>query len=364
MSPDETIAGQVMSIEEIARPEVRHLKAYVAAEQITGMVRLNANESPESPWADLDRSPLNRYPLVRPLGLQNRMATLYGVEPENVLATRGSTEAIDTLIRTFCRAYQDNIVVTPPTFDMYKVYADVQAVELNKVPLYADRDFEFDADAVIAAANDNSKLVFVCSPNNPTGTMVGREDILKLAEARRDKSVIVVDEAYIEFADRDSMIADISGNDNLVVLRTMSKAFALAGARCGALIGTVDAVTLLSRVLSPYSFSTPVTERVLDAMSDEGFEKAGELVKRTIAERERLAARLRDCPAVARVWPSQSNFLFVRFSDIDTVRMQLRNNSILIREFASLADYAGCARITVGTPEENARLIAALQELR
>ena len=112
-----------MSIEDIARPEVRHLKAYVAAEQISGMIRLNANESPESPWAHLDRTPLNRYPLVRPASLQARMAELYGVQPENVLATRGSTEAIDTLIRTFCRAYTDNIVVTPPTFDMYKVYA-------------------------------------------------------------------------------------------------------------------------------------------------------------------------------------------------------------------------------------------------
>lgn len=363
MPSSEANVEKTMSIEDIARPEVRHLKAYVAAEQISGMIRLNANESPESPWADLDRSPLNRYPQVRPAELQKRMATLYGVSPDRVLATRGSTEAIDTLVRTFCRAYRDNIVVTPPTFDMYKVYADVQAVELIKVPLDASRDFEFEAESVIAAANDNSKLIFVCSPNNPTGTMVAREDILRVAEARRDRSVVVVDEAYVEFSDRESMIADISENDNLVVLRTMSKAFALAGARCGALVGTAEAVTLLSRVLSPYSFSTPVTERVLDAMSDAGFEKAAELVKRTVRERERLAANLRGCAAVDRVWPSQSNFLFVRFADIDSVRARLRDNSILIREFASLPDYAGCARITVGTPPENEQLVAALQTL-
>ena len=352
-----------MSIADIARPEVRHLKAYVAAEQITGMVRLNANESPESPWAELDRAPLNRYPQVRPARLQRRMAEFYGVAPENVLATRGSTEAIDTLIRTFCRAYRDNIVVTPPTFDMYKVYADVQAVELNAVPLIPDQGFAFDADTVIAAADGSSKLIFICSPNNPTGTMAAREDILRVAEARRDKSVVAVDEAYIEFSDRESMIDAIADNDNMVVLRTMSKAFALAGARCGALIGTEEAVTMLSRVLSPYSFSTPVTERVMDALTDEGFEKAEALVRRTVAERGRLAAALGDCDAVERVWPSQANFLFVRFADIDAVRARLRDNRILIREFASLPDYYGCARITVGTPHENDQLLAALRSV-
>ncbi len=349
-----------MSIADIARPEVRHLKAYVAAEQITGMVRLNANESPESPWADLDRAPLNRYPPVRPAALQERMARFYGVSPKNVLATRGSTEAIETLIRTFCRAYRDNVVVTPPTFDMYKVYADIQAVELNEVPLIAERDFAFDADAVIAAANDESKLIFICSPNNPTGTMAAPEDILRVAAARRDRSVIAVDEAYIEFSGRASMIDAIDAYDNVVVLRTMSKAFALAGARCGALIGTEEAVTMLSRVLSPYSFSTPVTERVLDAMTEEGFDEAKALVRRTVGERERLAQALADCDAVDRVWPSRSNFLFVRFKDVDSVREALRNRKILIREFKSLPDYHGCARITVGTPAENDRLLAAL----
>lgn len=349
-----------MSISDIARPEIRHLKAYVAADQIDGMVRLNANESPASPWSKLDRSPLNRYPPVRPAALQQRMADLYGVEPANVLVTRGSTEAIDTLIRTFCRAYTDNIVVTPPTFDMYKVYADVQAVSLRRVPLAAGSGFAFSAAAVIEAADENSKIIFICSPNNPTGSLVAREDILAVAKARRNRSVVVVDEAYIEFADRESLIDDLPGNDNMVVLRTMSKAFALAGARCGALIGNEEAVTMLSRVLSPYSFSLPVTERVLDAMTDDGFTKARELVRQTIVERERLATQLEDIAVVDRVWPSSANFLFVRFTAIDAVREQLRANRILIREFNTLTEFVGCARITVGTPEENTLLLRAL----
>lgn len=350
-----------MSISDIARPEVRHLKAYVAAAQVEGSVRLNANESPESPWAELDSAPLNRYPPVRPARLQARMAELYEVAPENVLATRGSTEAIDTLIRTFCRAYRDSIVVTPPTFDMYKVYADVQAVSLNRVPLDAQNDFALDADAVIGAADEHSKLIFVCSPNNPTGSMAAREDVLRIAAARRDRSVVVVDEAYVEFADQPSLVGETLVHDNLVVLRTMSKAFALAGARCGALVGCEEAVTMLSRVLSPYSFSTPVSERVLQAMTENGFRKARELVRRTVDERERLAEALRASDAVDAVWPSSANFLFVRFRDVAAVRERLAAARILIREFASMPEYAGCARITVGTPAENSLLLAALR---
>lgn len=349
-----------MSIEDIARPEVRHLTAYVAAEQRQGMIRLNANEAAESPWAELDQSPLNRYPLVRPAELQKRMAFMYGVEADQVLATRGSTEAIDTLIRTFCRAYTDNIVVTPPTFDMYKVYADVQAVTLNRAPLDAENDFAFSADNVLGVCDPQSKLIFICSPNNPTGTLVARDEILAVASARRDKSVVVVDEAYIEFADRESMLQDIASHDNMVVLRTLSKAFALAGARCGALIGSTAAVTMLSRVLSPYSFSTPVTERVMAALTDEGMLRAKKLIKQTVAQREQLSSQLKACNLVDRVWPSNANFLFVRFQDINAVRERLQSSRILIREFASLPDFSGCARITVGSPGENATLISAL----
>lgn len=352
-----------MSVADIARPEIRELRAYVAAEQAEDTIRLNANESPESPWAHLDRAPLNRYPEVRPSTLQKRMAEFYGVEPGNVLATRGSTEGIDTLIRTFCRAYHDNIVVTPPTFDMYKVYADVQAVELSEVPLDADRDFAFDPDAVLDRASEQSKLVFVCSPNNPTGGLVARDDILRIVEARRDSSVVVVDEAYIEFSGTDSLASAVAEFDNLAVLRTMSKAFALAGARCGAVIACPELVTMLSRVLSPYSFSTPVTERVLDAMSDDGFEMAARLVERTIGERERLAAALEETAGVETVWPSRANFLLVRFRDLAAVTERLRARRILIRQFPGRTELAGCARITVGTPTENDMLLATLADV-
>jgi len=353
-----------MSVADIARPEIVRLQPYVAADQVPGCVRLNANESPDSPWAELDRSPLNRYPLVRPVELQKRLADFYGVPSDHLLVTRGSTEGIDTLLRTFCRAYQDNIVVTPPTFDMYKVYADVQGTPIIEVPLDADRDYALDADAVIAGANDLTKLIFICSPNNPTGGLVSQTDILKVAEARRDKSIVVVDEAYVEFSGAESLATQVDSFDNVAVLRTLSKAFALAGARCGVIIGSPDLISLLGRVLSPYSFSTPVTERVLDALSDEGYRKAAALVLRGINERDRLVDALAGMPAVARVWPSRSNFILVRFEDPDAVRITLKRRSILIREYAHRPELAGCARITVGTPAENDLLLDALRSIQ
>jgi len=350
-----------MSVADIARPEIVRLRPYVAAEQVPGCVRLNANESPDSPWAELDRTPLNRYPLVRPVELQKRLAGFYGVPDDHLLVTRGSTEGIDTLMRTFCRAYRDNVVVTPPTFDMYKVYADVQGTAIVEVPLDADRDYAFDADAVIAGANDLTKLIFICSPNNPTGGLVSRADILKIAEARRDRSVVVVDEAYVEFSESESLADEVDSFDNIAVLRTMSKAFALAGARCGVIIGCPDLISLLGRVLSPYSFSTPVTERVLDALSDEGYAKAAALVKRGIDERKRVSAALAGIPVIARIWPSRSNFILVRFARPEAVRKVLNQRRILIREYAHRPGLEGCARLTVGTPIENDLLLDALR---
>ncbi|MDH4110742.1 MAG: histidinol-phosphate transaminase [Gammaproteobacteria bacterium] len=352
-----------MSVADIARPEILRLQPYVAAEQVPGSVRLNANESPDSPWSRLDRTPLNRYPLVRPLELQQKLAAFYRVPSSQVLVTRGSTEGIDTLVRTFCRAYRDNIVITPPTFDMYKVYADVQGASLLEVPLAADKDYAFDADAVIAKADENTKLIFICTPNNPTGGLVSRDDVLKVVEARRDKSVVVVDEAYIEFSESPSLVGEVARYDNLAVLRTLSKAFALAGARCGVLIGCPELIALLGRVLSPYSFSTPVTERVLDVMSDAGFREAAALVQRGIDERKRVSAALAGTPAVTRVWPSRSNFILVRFREPEAVRAVLRERRILIREYAHRPELAGCARITVGTPTENDLLLDALRSI-
>jgi histidinol-phosphate aminotransferase len=345
-----------VSFEQLARPEIRELIPYETAFQVNGALRLHANESP---WSSATgANGLNRYPEVRPSKLQSQLADHFGVMKDNLIATRGSTEAIDLLMRIFCRAGKDSVVITPPTFVMYRAYADIQGAETIECPLSSERDFIFDADAVLTSCTPHTKLVFVCSPNNPTGSIVPRQDIVRLLEGRKDKSVIVVDEAYIEFSDCESMAALITEYDNLVVLRTLSKALGLAGTRCGAAIANAMLIRMLNTVLPPYAMSTPVTDFVLRALSSE---RAGaSRITEIVAERARLADKLRSMRHVKKVWPSQANFLLVRFDNLESIIDRLDEKKILIRAFGDNRQLENCARITVGKPEEDDRLLAAL----
>ena len=344
-----------MTAAALARPEIRALHAYRAARQQPGMLRLNANEAS---WAGDDEPALNRYPPVRPSGLHVQLAGLYGVPPANLLATRGSSEAIDLLVRAFCRPGVDSIALAPPTFGMYRVYADIQGAEVIAAPLDAD-DFAFDADAMLRACKAETKLLFVCSPNNPTGGTVARADVLRIAEARRGRSLVVVDEAYVEFSDTESLASAAAQSCNLVVLRTLSKALALAGARCGAVVGPVDVIALLDKLLAPYALSEPVIECVQAALAPASLAHARHAARATAEERERLAAALATRALVSRVWPSRGNFLLVRFADVARARALLAEHRILVREFDD-ETLLGCARITVGTRAENERLLGAL----
>src|SRR5690606_9489303 len=258
----------------------------------------------------------------------------------------------------FCRPGVDSVLVTPPTFGMYRVYAGIQGAAVLAAPLRGE-DVAFDADAVLAACNADTKLVFVCSPNNPTGGLVPRDDVLRLADARRGRSLVVVDEAYVEFSGTESLAAAAAESSNLVVLRTLSKALALAGARCGALIGPADVVELLDKLLAPYAFACPVIDHVEAALTRSGLQRAEAAARALVDERERLASALARSALVERVWPSRANFLLVRFADPARARACIGEHGILVREFDDAA-LAGCARITVGTREENERLLAAL----
>lgn len=349
-----------MTTDNIARQEILTLRGYKAGDQEPDTIRLNANEAPRSHWFDDDLLAMNRYPEVHPVSLQNKMAALFGVAAENLLVTRGSSEAIDVLIRAYCRAYRDSLITTPPTFEMYRFYADVQGVEMIDVPLLSDDDFAFNTNAVLAACGPDTKLIFICSPNNPTGGMVPTDDILRIMEDRRGKSIVVVDEAYIEFADRESMARHVNNYENLVVLRTLSKAQALAGARCGAAIAHEATVDVMCRVLPPYSFPTPVTDCVLKALSGEQLESSQRFIADIVRERERLFQRLGTLEIVQTVWPSQSNFLLVEFDNLGGVQDYLHKQRILIRDFGDQPELANCARITIGSVDENNALVAAL----
>jgi len=338
-----------------AREEVEFLASYRPGAQVADTIRLNANEAPA---AGQDR-PMNRYPDVRPHAVGTALSTLFDVPVSNLLVTRGSSEAIDVLVRAWCRAYRDTVITTPPTFEMYRVYADIQGAVVDGIPLL-DGTFEVDVDAVLAAATDKTKLIFVCSPNNPTGSVVDEQEILRIAEARAGRSIVVVDEAYIEFSDRDSMAKHVGKHDNLVVLRTLSKAHGLAGARCGVAIAAEPVIDIMGKVLPPYSFSTPAIETIVDALSPARLHLSAENVRRVISERNRLERELASFECVLRVFPSQANFLLTRLAKAPAVVEHLASERILVRDFGDAPGLANCVRITVGTAEENDALLEAL----
>jgi len=348
---------------ELVRPEILNLKSYRAAEQRADTIRLNANEAPVATGSADSQQGLNRYPDVRPFTLQAALADLFEVKAANLVATRGSSEAIDALVRAYCRAYQDSLITTPPTFEMYRFYADVQGVDVIEVPLNADSDFTLDPDAVVSNCREYTKLVFLCSPNNPTGTQLPRGDILDIAHRLQGRAIVVVDEAYIEFAASESMIDSVDAVPNLVVLRTLSKAHALAGARCGVAIANPVIVETIGRVLPPYSFPTPVIDAVLAKLSKDQLQQSNASLTATIAERDRVSAALDNLPSVAKVWPSEANFILARFYDLDSVQQSLQENRILIRTFGNREPAEGlhdCARITIGSAHENDALLNAL----
>ena len=323
------------------------------------MVRLNANESPWRAPGDKTERGLNVYPPPRPFALRDRLAEHYGARPEEMLVTRGSSEAIDVLIRGFCRAGEDSILICPPTFDMYRVYATIQAAGIVRVPLRrVTAGFELDLAAVLDALGRGVKIVFVCTPNNPTGQSVPRADVEAICDAAAGRALVVIDEAYHEFAGTDYL--DLRArHDHVVLLRTLSKFVSLAGVRCGALIAAREVVDYLGNVLPPYTFPTPSIEHVLNALTEESLRVSNERIGVLKRERDRLAEALHDVPHVLEVYPSDANFVLVRARDAQRLRTAAHRAGILVRTFADEA-LADCVRITVGRPEDNDLLLKAI----
>ncbi len=350
-----------MSIIKLARPEIQALSAYKAAAQVDDTVRLNANESPQDTSIGNFRRPLNRYPEVRPRRLQEALAARFGCATDQLLVTRGSSEAIDLIIRTFCRAGRDNVVIPSPSFSMYAHYAEVQGAEIKEVPALAERDFHIDVDALLDACNEATKLVFICSPNNPTGTPILRDDVLRLIQQRSETSAVVVDEAYIEFGDQASMIDLLDEFPNLLVLRTLSKALGFAGARCGAVAGSEDVISMLNAVQAPYALATPVVECVEDVLQADQLALAEESVREVVAERERLIAAIDEFEFVRKVWPSDANFFLMRVTDPAFILQHCIAHKVLLRHFDG--DLSDCIRITVGSRADNNRLLQALRTM-
>ena len=347
-----------MSILDRVRPDLAGFVPYASARR-TGLVaptRLDANESP---WPHDDAAPLNRYPEPQPAALRDALARLYGVRSDQLWIGRGSDEAIDLLVRAFCRAQRDNIVSIVPTFGMYKVAARLQGANWRELPLRADEDFALDPVRLLACVDDDTRIVVLCSPNNPTGTC-HHAHIETLARALHGRALLLVDEAYIEFSDSKSAASLIDRYDNLAVLRTLSKAHALAGARIGALLASAPLVALVSAIAAPYPVSTPCTVAALRALEPVALAETMRRVTTLVAERNRLAAALAASPAVSQVWPAAGNSLLVRWHDAARSFARLLGAGVLVRDVSAQTGLDGCLRISVGSPAQNDQVLAAL----
>jgi histidinol-phosphate aminotransferase len=345
----------------LARSDIRELEPYEYAPWDPALERLHANELPWRSSIDTTVAGLNRYPEPQPRALVQALASLYGVSPAELLVARGSDEAIDLLTRAFCRAGADDILVCPPTFGMYAVAARIQGAGIVRVPLAAQHGFALDEETLLARATSRVKLVYVCSPNNPTGNRTDESVLLRLARALAGRAMLVVDEAYIEFSGAPSLAARVASHTHLVVLRTLSKAHGLAGARCGALIAAPEVVMLLRRIIPPYALTQLTIESALRALEPAQLAASRERLALVRAERERLCDALRACGRVARVFPSAANFVLAEFRDATEALAAARAAGLLVRDVRAQPGLGQHLRITVGTPEQNARLVAALR---
>ncbi len=352
-----------MSVLDLVRPDLRQFAGYQSArkQNAAGDVWLNANESPIG--QGFDNQQLNRYPEPQPQKLLNAMCAYYAVEPSQLLISRGSDEGIDILIRALCEPGKDSIVIQSPTFGMYSVCATLHGCRVNDSPLQEKpQRFAWDVERLIADAKScRSKIVFICSPANPTGQALDHADLEKILLALQGKCAVVVDEAYGEYNTQPSAIALIKKYPQLVVLRTLSKAHALAGARIGCLIADAELMTVLKTCQAPYPIAKPSADLALQAFTDGNLAQTNALITRTIAQRDLLAEQLARLPMVRRVFDSQANFLLVEFNDAESINDLLINNGIVVRSMRHYPALQACLRISIGTDAENRQLRELLQ---
>jgi histidinol-phosphate aminotransferase len=348
----------MIDIEALIRPNIRALKPYHSARQdyLTGVL-LDANENAFGSAITFDGLELNRYPDPFQTALRSRLAQLHGVQRENIFTGVGSDEVIDLLLRIFCEPQKDAALILEPTYGMYRVAADVNNVRVDSC-LLTD-DFQIDVERTKQCTKENTKIIFCCTPNNPTGNLLRRGDILSLCE--HTPAIVVADEAYADFAQAESLISAVERFPNIVILRTFSKAWGLAAIRLGYAVAHPKIVSYLMKVKSPYNINVLTSTEAMRAL--ESTEHVEQSVASVIAERRRLVTELSIFSFVKKVFPSDSNFLLVRCTDAQSLYRQLAQRGIIVRDRSSEPKLENCLRISVGTPEQNGLLLNALKEL-
>ena len=339
--------------EALLRKNIRSLEPYSSArDEFKGeaSVYLDANESPYN-------APYNRYPDPLQLKLKTEIGKIKLVAVENIFLGNGSDEAIDLIYRVFCEPRLDNVVAIDPTYGMYKVCANINDVEYRKVLL--DADFQADAGEVLAAADEKTKVIWICSPNNPTGNLIYEETILELLT--RFSGIVVVDEAYIDFASEKSFLSKLAGFQNLIVLQTFSKAWGSAAIRLGMAFASKEIISVFNKIKYPYNVNLLTQEKALEMLKNGN--EVRKWVEETLMEREFMLAELAKLKMVQHIYPTDANFVLVKVDDANGTYQKLVEKGIIVRNRNSVSLCSGCLRITVGTKEENTTLLDELKKL-
>jgi len=346
-------SNSFIDINTLVRKNIVNMKPYSSArDEFKGEadVYLDANENPYP-------SPYNRYPDPLQWQLKDTIAELKEVKSTQIFLGNGSDEPIDLLMRAFCEPNQDSVLITEPTYGMYAVCAEVNAVNIQQVLLTAD--YDIDLDAFPKTFDASTKIIFLCSPNNPTGNLLNHTKITEVL--KRFYGLVVVDEAYIDFAKSKSFVHELAKYPNLVVLQTFSKAWGLAGLRLGMCFASEEIISILNKIKYPYNINTRTQELVMEAIENKY--KKDIWVEEIVAQREKLIKSLKGVKVVDKVFPSDSNFLLVRVKDALTTYHHLTDRKIITRDRSKVTLCYNCLRITVGTPQENELLVEALREL-
>ena len=345
----------------LARPEIVSLKPYAHAAWLPSLTRMHANEAPWRPKGDTTDAGLNRYPEPQPQALIERLASLYGVSATQVLATRGADEAIDVLSRIYLRAGSDAILQCGPTFGMYQVAARIQGAEVIELPLDRAHDWQIDPERVVAAWHPSVKLVYLCSPNNPTANLISQTALEHICTALDGKAIVVIDEAYIEWSRSGSLVGWLERFQTLAILRTLSKAHALAGARLGALLAAPQLIEIARRVIPTYALAQPTIEAALRALEPDELAASQAKLEALLMEKDYLRRGLCRSPLVAKVWPSDTNFLLIDCRNADRFMNNSVAGGLIVRDLRAHPALPHSLRVSVGTRAQNDALLQCLE---
>jgi len=348
----------MFNLQTILRENIKNLTPYSSARdefQGEASVYLDANENAFG--SPLDEQ-YNRYPDPLQINVKKRLSEIKGVPIRNIFLGNGSDEAIDILFRSFCNPGVDNVIIVPPTYGMYQVSANINDVEARKVHLTAD--YQLNLEGIAEAIDDHTKMIFICSPNNPTGNSIDRADVETLLA--NFNGIVVVDEAYINYSRQKTFIQELTEYGNLVVLQTLSKAWGLAGLRLGMAFASEEIIEVMNRVKPPYNINEATQQLVLKALQN--VDQVNQWIKQTLLERDKLVLALKDFDFVLDIYPSDANFILVKTTDAKGIYNHLVGQGIIVRDRSKIELCEGCLRVTIGTPEENTVLIAQLESLK